>query len=323
MRTILAAFLAFACTSFSAPVAAQAPAATVPKLIRLVVPFAPGASNDVVARAIGPVLARRLDTTIVVENKAGAGGAIGADFVAKSPHDGSVLLLTSSSLLTAAATQPQLPFDPLAAFAPVAMIGQGPMLLAVGAATPFKTTADLLGEARSRPGALSYGSAGVGSIGHLSTELMDAAAKVQMKHVPYRGAAPAALDLASGHIEAMISNYSTLAPLIKSGKVRPLAVTSGKPHPAFRELPPVSLAAPGFAVELWVGVLAPAGTPQALVDRLNREINDIAASPELAAILEPDGTVPTPITPAAFAARVREELGQWKQIATEKKIVAE
>jgi tripartite-type tricarboxylate transporter receptor subunit TctC len=303
-----------------APAMGQAP---IPKLIRIVVPFSPGASNDVVARALAGPLARRLDTTVIVENKPGAAGVIGADFVAKAPRDGSVLLLTSSSFLTAAATQPKLPYDAVGAFAPVSMIGQGPLLLAVSASTPYDSPAQLLAAARATPGQLTYGSAGVGSIGHLATELIDDAAKVQMMHVPYKGAANAVLDLAAGQIQVMVSSYSTLAPLIKAGKVRAIAVTSRDKHPAFADLPPLASVVPGFAIDLWVGVLAPAGTPPAVLARLNHEINEIAKTPELAIVLEPDGTVPTALSPDAFAARVKQELAQWKQIATDHRIVAE
>ncbi len=310
----------FALVGLTPVAAAQA---TLPKAIRIVVPFSPGGSNDVIARAIAGPLAKRLDIPVIVENKAGAAGVVGADYVAKSPRDGSVLLLTSSSFLTAAATQSQLPYDPITAFAPVAMVGRGPMLLVVSATTPYKTPADLVAAARAKPGVLNYGTAGVGSIAHLTTELLDDTAKIQMVHVPYKGAANAATDLAGGQIQVMISNYSTLAPLIKSGKVKALAVTSKQPHAAFADLPPLATVAAGFAVDIWVGVFAPAGTPAAVVDRLNQEITAIAASPELAPVLEPDGTLPDPMRPAAFATLVKDELAQWKQIAAEHKIVAE
>ena len=294
-----------------------------PKLIRIIVPFSAGASNDAIARAMAVPLAKRLESSVVVENKAGAAGVIGADAVARSPRDASVLLLTSSTFLTAAATQPRLPYDPIVSFSPVAMVGQGPLLLAASSSTPFKTAAELLSAARARPGQLTYGSAGVGSVGHLATEMLDAAAKVRMAHVPYKGAANAAIDLAGGQIHVMVSSYSTLSGLIRAGKVRALAVTSKQPHPAFPDLPPLTSTVPGFSIEIWVGVLAPAGTPTAATERLNREINEISASPELAILLEPDGTVPVAMSPASFAARVKQELVQWKQIANDRNIVAE
>jgi tripartite-type tricarboxylate transporter receptor subunit TctC len=197
------------------------------------------------------------------------------------------------------------------------------MLLVVSATTPYKSPADLVAAARAKPGVLNYGTAGVGSIAHLTTELMDDTAKIQMTHVPYKGAALAAVDLAGGQIHVMISNYSTVAPLMKGGKIKALAVTSDRPHPAFPDLPPLATVAPGFNVDIWVGVFAPAGTPAAIVDRLNREINAAAASPELSPVLEPDGALPEAISPAVFASRIKTELGQWKQIATDHKIVAE
>ena len=294
-----------------------------PSTIKIVVPFSPGASNDVIARAVAVPLGQKLNVPVIVENKAGAAGVIGADAVAKSPHDGSVLLLTSSTFLTAAATQSKLPYDPIAAFAPVAMIGEGPLVLAVAATTRLQSPADVFAAARAKPGTLTYGTAGVGSVGHLATELVNDAAKVQMTHVPYKGAANAAVDLAAGRIDVMVSSYSTLAPLIKSGKIRPLAVTSKERHPAFPELPPLASTVPGFSIGIWVGVFAPAGTPAALIERLNRDVNAIAASPELATILEPDGTVPVAIAPSAFATRVKDELAQWKKTASDHKIVAE
>jgi len=294
-----------------------------PKLIRIVVPFSAGASNDAIARIIAPPLAKRLETSVVVENRPGAAGIIGADVVAKAPRDGSAVLLTSSTFLTAAVTQPRVPYDPVASFAPIATIAQNPSLLAVSAATPFKTPAQLFATARARPDDITYASAGVGSIGHLATELLCAAAKVQMRHVPYKGAANAAIDLAGGQIAVMISSHSTLSPFLKSGKVRALAVTSRQPYPAFPDLPPLIATVPGYSNEVWVGVFAPAGTPERLVERMNREINEIAGAPELKALLEADGMMTVPVTSQAFAQRVRQELAQWKQIATARKILAE
>ena len=311
--------------ALAAPAQTATPAAPpLPRLIKIVVPFSAGASNDVVARAIAAPLGRRLQTTVIVENKAGAAGVIGSDAVAKAPHDGSVLLLTSSTFLTSAATQPHLPYDPIAGFVPVAMVGEGPLLLAVSAATPFKSPAELIAAARAKPDELTYGSAGVGSLGHLATELMNDAAKLRMRHVPYKGAANAAQDLGGGQIDVMVSNYSTLAALIQgNGKVRPLAVTSKEPHPSFAGLAPLAVSIPGYSMDIWIGVFAPAGTPAPLVERLNREINEISASPELAVVLSPDGTLPNAITPAAFATRLKDELARWKRVAAEHKIVAQ
>lgn len=294
-----------------------------PKLIRIVVPFSPGANNDAIARVLAGPLGRRLDASVIVENRPGASGAIGSDFVAKSPRDGSVLLLTSSTFVTVAAITPRLPYDVLTSFAPVATIGQNPSVIAVPAASPFKSPAELFAAARAKPGVITYGSPGVGSIGHLVTELWCAVAGVEMRHVPYKGAANAAIDLAGGQIQVLQSSFSTMSSLVKAGKVRLIAMTGRQPHPSFPNVPPLSATLPGFSSETWVGVFGPAGMPPRLVERLNREITELAASPELKPIYEPDAMLPVAMTPAAFSARLEQELAQWKKIVAERKIVAE
>ena len=273
-----------------------------------------------IARAIAPLLAKRLGNNVIVDNRAGAAGVIGSDSVARAAADASTLLLTSSTFVTTAATQSALPYDPIGAFAPAAIIAQGPMLLAVPALAPFKSPADLVAAARRQPGALNYGSAGVGSIGHLSAELFSGMTRIQMVHVPYKGAASALIDLAAGQIGVMISNYSSLVSQIKAGKVRPLAVTSQRPNPAFPELPPLSRVAPGYAVEIWVSVFAPTGIPSARLERLNRELADIARTPELRMFLEPDAAEPVALGVTAVAARIKEDLALWRRIATERNI---
>ena len=294
-----------------------------PAMMKIVVPFGAGASNDAIARAVAPLLARRLGNTVIVENKPGAAGVIGSDYVAKSPADGSVLLLSSSTFVTAAVTQPRLPYDPLTAFVPVSMVGNGPMLLAVSAATPIKSAAELVAAAKAKPGSLTYGSSGTGSIAHLASEMLSDAAGIRMTHVPYKGAANALMDMAGGQIDMMISNYTSLVAQIKSGKVKALAVTSAQASPAFADLPPLSSVAPGFAADIWVTVFAPGNTPAPVVARLNRELNQIAASPEVKALLEPDGATPMALSPADLARRVRDDLAIWKKIAVEKKILAD
>ncbi|HON29679.1 MAG TPA: tripartite tricarboxylate transporter substrate binding protein [Ottowia sp.] len=294
-----------------------------PAMMKIVVPFGAGASNDAIARAVAPLLARRLGNTVIVENKPGAAGVIGSDYVAKSPADGSVLLLSSSTFVTAAVTQPRLPYDPLTAFVPVSMVGNGPMLLAVSASTPIKSAAELVAIAKAKPGSLTYGTSGTGSIAHLASEMLSDAAGIRMTHVPYKGAANALMDMAGGQIDMMISNYTSLVAQIKSGKVRALAVTSAQASPAFADLPPLSSVAPGFAADIWVTVFAPGNTPAPVVARLNRELNQIAASPEVKALLEPDGATPMALSPADLARRVRDDLAIWKKIAVEKKILAD
>jgi tripartite-type tricarboxylate transporter receptor subunit TctC len=312
-------FLAGLCAAGTA----MAQSEPISAVIRIVVPFAAGGSNDVIARAIAPPLAKRLGNSVVIDNRPGASGSIGSDAVARGPRDGSMLLLHSSTFLTAAATMPSTPYDVTTAFAPVAMVAEGPLLLAVSAKTGIKSPRDLISAAQAKPRALSYGSSGMGSIAHLATELLSEAAGMQMLHVPYKGAAPALIDLASGTIHLMISNYSSLVPQIKSGRIRLIAVTSRNPSPAFPDLPTMTSAVPGFVADIWVMVFAPAGTPAALVQRLNRDIVEIAKSPEVRTFLDAEGAVPTPLTPAQLVPRIRDDLAAWKKIASEKKIVAE
>src|SRR4051812_34878955 len=292
--------------------AAVAADAKFPPLVKIVVPFGPGGSNDVVARALAGPLAKRLETNVIVENRAGASGIIGNDAVAKAPRDGSVLLLTSSTFLTVAATQAKLPYDSLGDFVPIALVGEGPMLLAVSSAFAVKTPAEYIAAARAKPGELTYGSAGVGSIGHLATELLNSAAKIRMTHVAYKGAAPAIVDLAGGQIYGMISNYSSLLPQLNTRRVRALGVTSKQASPFFPDLPPLSTTVPGYSMEIWICVFAPGGTPAVIVERLNREIREISASAELKTFLEPDGALPVSVSSAAVGTRLKDELLQWK-----------
>ncbi len=312
MKCMMIRVLALAACALAAQAGAQT---AVPKQIKIVVPFSAGASNDAIARAIAPQLAEEFKTVVIVENRVGAAGVIGSEYVAKSPKDGATLLLTSSTFLTSAATQPRMPYDPVKSFAPVAMVGQGPLVLAVSGAKPYGDLRAVLDAARARPDALNYGTAGIGSLAHLATVMMNDAARVSMTHVPYKGAANAASDLAGGQIDIMLANYSSLAPLVQGGKVKLVATTARGPHAAFPNLPPAASVLPGYAVDIWVGVFAPAGTPQDLVDRYNAAINRIARSPETTSLLDMDGTVPASMTSGEFGKRVASDLEQWRAVA--------
>jgi len=320
MKALMQTTLFLAASLLAGAAAAQP---EVPKQIKIVVPFTAGASNDAIARVIAPQLAARFGNTVIVENRGGAAGAIGSEYVARSAKDGSVLLLTSSTFLTTAATQPHLPYDALKQFAPVAMIGQGPLVIAASAQTPYGSLKDLLDAARARPGALNYGSAGIGSLAHLATVMLDDAAGTRMTHVPYKGAANAASDLAGGLIDVMLSNYSTLAPVVQGKKVKLLATTAQAASPTFPGLSPAAQSLPGYSVQIWVGVFAPAGTPQPYIDKVNAALNEISASSEMRALLDLDGTVPARMDSAAFGARVREDLALWQGIARKHNISAQ
>lgn len=290
--------------------------------ITIVVPFSTGASNDSIARVIAPLLSDKLKRPVIVENRAGAAGVIGSNYVAKAANDGSTLLLTSSTFVTTAATQPSLPYDPIKSFTPVAMIGQGPLVIAVPSQKPYASLSDVINNARMKPGVVNYGSSGIGSLAHLATTLMGDLADVEMTHVPYKGAANAASDLAGERLDIMLANYSSLAPLLPTGKVKLLATTAPGAHAAFPDLPPASQTLPGYDVDIWVGIFAPAGTSTKFVQTLNKALNEISQSKQLARLLEMDGTIPSAMSSDEFAQRVSGDLERWKKLADQHQIQA-
>jgi tripartite-type tricarboxylate transporter receptor subunit TctC len=320
MLKSLASLVAVLATFAVAPTAV-AQQANFPSTMRLVVPFAAGAGTDVLARAVAAQLGPRLGTVVIVDNRAGAAGVIGSASVAKGPRDGSTLLFTSSSLTTAAATAKNLPFDMNADLTPVAIVADGPMLIGVSVKSGIKTPAELVAAARANPGKLTSSSGGVGTVGHMAAELLNDAGKIQMLHIPYKGAAPALMDLAAGTVDMLIASYSTLAPQIKSGRVIAIAVTSLQPSPAYPGVPTMASAAPGYNVGIWYGMFAPSGLPAAMMQRLNREVNEIAKTAEVRAITQGDGALPLAMTPEELGRRVHGDYATWKRLATERSIV--
>ena len=303
--------------SVAAPVA-------LPKTITIVVPFGPGASNDSFARVIAQKLAAKTGSTVIVDNKPGAGSIIGTSFVSRAPADGSVLMLTSSTFTTSAAVQKNLPYDPIKSFAPVSLVATGPMLLTVGAQTPYKSAADLIADARANKGKINYASSGIGSINQMSAEMLNSMAKIDTLHVPYKGAAAGVTDMIAGQVQMMVASPASAIGQIKSGKVRVLAVTSPKPSALVPGVAPLNQTVPGYEVEIWWGMFAPAGTPAPLVARLNTEINSIINTPEMRERFAVEGAEPTSsVTPEQFDAYVRKELDKWRAIAQEKHITAE
>ena len=267
----------------------QSSSANLPKLIKVVVPFEPGASTDIFARLVAQELGVRIGSTVVVENRAGATGSIGAEYVFRAVADGSTLMVTSTPFSANAAVRPRLPFDPVNGFAPVAMLASGPSILAVGNDTPYKSTAQLLDAARANKGKINYGSTGIGSSHHLNAALLNSMAGSEMTHVPFKGGGPAVTNLIGGHIQVMMFAYSTLMPHVKGGKIRALAVTSLSRSRFAPDLPTVAETVPGFSVESWWGVFAPAAAPQPVVNRLNAEIRGIALSPEMRGVFDKEG----------------------------------
>jgi tripartite-type tricarboxylate transporter receptor subunit TctC len=318
------ASLALGSIALSVAVSSTAAPVVLPKTITIVVPFGPGASNDSFARVIAQKLGPKIGSTIIVDNKPGAGSVIGSSFVSRAAPDGSVLLLTSSTFTTSAAVQKNLPYDPIKGFTPVSLVATGPMLLTVGAQTPYKSAADLIADARANKGKMNYASAGIGSINQMSAEMLNSMAKTDITHVPYKGAAAALTDMIAGQVQMMVASPASAIGQLKSGKVRVLAVTSAKPSALVPGIVPLNQTVPGYEVEIWWGVFGPGGMPAPVAERLNAEINDIINSPEMRERFAQEGAEPTnSVTPEQFGAYVRKELEKWRTVAREKQISAE
>ncbi len=284
--------------------------------IKLVVPFAPGGSNDIVARVISVKLGQRLGQSVVVENRGGAGGSIGTEFVAKSDPDGYTLLFASESIMTNAVIGKKLPYDPVADLKAIAEIGSGPFVVVVGKNVPVKSLQALIALAKEKPRTLNYGTAGVGGINHMGTELLAHAAGIQLVHVPYKGISLAFNDMLAGSLQVMLPSVPSAVPYINDGRMRGLAVTSAKRSPLLPELPTVAEAGlPGFELEVWWGVTGPAKLPPEIVQRLNKEINAILAAPDIQQVLAREGITPHPGSPSAFDALIRADYQRWQKLA--------
>ena len=302
---------------------APAQAADYPnQLIKIVVPFPPGGGVDVVARVIAPKLTELLGQPVVVENRGGAGGSLGAIAVAQAPRDGYTLLLgTASTHGTNPNVYAKLPYDAVRDFAPVALITSAPLVLVANNDVPVKTTAELIALAKAKPGELTFGSYGVGSSNHLVAELFNTMAGIQTRHVPYRGSAPMMTDLIGGRIQFAFDGVATNLGYIRSKTVRLLGVSSAKRSLVLQDEPTISeTAVPGFDASVWFALFAPAGTPQSAIDLLNRQVNAVLALPETREAFLKVGNEPVGGTPDVLAAKVRAELAKWTAIVREKNI---
>ena len=309
--------VAFAAASVAVSIGAHAQsAASFPsKQILFVVTSPPGGSNDTFARAIGKRLADAFGKPVVVENRPGATGSIGEAFVAKSPADGHTIVMISSSFTTKAAVHQNLPYDPAKAFTPVAMIGKGPLILAVAPTVPVSTPQEFFAYAKAQGNALNYATSGPGSINHFATELLNEAAGLKLTHVPYKGMGPATADLIGGHVQVLIASVPSVYQHVKAGKVKGIGVTTAQPSPVAPGLAPLAaFGAKGYDVELWWGVLAPAGTPKEIVARLNAEINKALATEEMKEFLIREGAVPSPTTPEAFGELIARDIERWRKV---------
>lgn len=287
-----------------------------PSTVKIIVPFSAGGSNDLVARILADQLGPRLNRTVIVENKPGASGFIGAAAVANAKPDGGTLLTASLSLVTAAVTMKKPPIDILKDLTPVAIVSEGGMVFVVPSKSPIKTPEDLVALARAKPDVLTHGTAGVGTIAHMAVELLNDSAKIKLKHVPYKGGQQAMNDVLGGIIDFMVGNNAPLEPFIVSGHLRRVAITSSAPSAAFPGVPTMGSVVPGYHVEQWIGIFAPAGVPDDVLQRLNREIRAVAQSKRMSDVFRDDGAQPVAATPAEAAARIRQEYATWKSLAT-------
>jgi len=290
-----------------------------PDVVKLVVPASPGASTDLLARAIGEELSLRTGKTFVVENKPGASTMIGSANVAKSPADGSVLLINSTSLVSSGATMANPPVDIRNDLVPLSLLVKTPLVVAASVQSGIETPADLIREARSRE--LTHGTVGVGSIAHFAQEMLSDSSGASFSHVPYKGTSAAVTDMSGGIIDTVIGTWSSIAPSVQAGRARAVAITSTTVNPAFPTLPTLTAEAPGFEIDLWVGMFGPSGMSPELVDYLNKELNAVAASPKLRAFYAPDGGEPIQLSSAEISQKINAEYDKFKNFAVTKQIL--
>ena len=291
--------------------------------VRLIIPFPPGGSNDVVGRLIAQQLATRLGQAVVPDNRAGAGGMIGTEAVSKAEPDGYTILFASSAFAANPALY-KLTYDPIKSFAPIAMIAAGPNVLAVPANSPAKSVRELIAMAKAKPGTLNYASAGVGSFQHLGGALFVSMAKVDIVHVPFKGGGPAMVDVIAGNTQLMLSSLVQTLPQIQSGKLKALGVGGARRSATLPEVPTIAEAGvPGYEAVNWWGMLAPAGTPPAVVTRLYREISAIQKAPEVLNRFESEAVDAVQMTTPEFGRYIQEEMVKWAKVVKDAGITAQ
>lgn len=289
--------------------------------IRLIVPFTPGGGTDAIARSLGERLGETLGTTVVIENRPGAGSTIGSDAVARSKPDGYTLLLASTAHVINPTLMPHLPYDTDKAFSAVALVGKAPNVIIVRPDSPLKSFADLIQSAKKAPGKLTYGSSGNGTSVHLAAEMLSRQADISLTHVPYKGAGAAFNDLMGGQINLLFATASAVAPAVRRGQVRALALTVPKRSAAWPDVPTVAESGyPDYAAEVWYAIYAAAGTPPEIIERLNKGINVAIQSPEFKRRTESEGLQSPTLTPAQVEAFTAEELEKWSKIVKQAEV---
>jgi tripartite-type tricarboxylate transporter receptor subunit TctC len=311
-----------ACTLHAFAQAPQSGSSGTP--LKLIVPFSPGTGIDIVARTVGPRLGQRLNRPVVVENRAGASGNIGTEAVVRAPADGNTLLVSVNTLVMNRSLYPQLPFDPVKDLVPVALTSWGQLILVTPPSTGFKTARDLANAAKARPGRLNYASPGVGTPHHMSMELFKQTAGVYLTHIPYRGNAQAVQDLLGGQVDAMFLPIHVALPHLRAGKLVALAIGSDKRHPLLPDVPTIAETKLGNVnVTMWFGIFAPPGTPNDQVQKLNHELKDILALPEVRTTFQTQGMDPAWSTPEDFRKLVAKDADRWAAVVKAANIRAE
>ncbi len=305
--------------------AANASAQTFPtKALRWVVPSAPGDGSDITGRIIADRVSRELGQQVLIDNKPGAGGVLGSEVVAKSPADGYTMIVgNAGSHGINAAIYTKLNYDAARDFVPVALFCTAPNVMVASPGTPAKTVAEFVAYAKANPGKLNYASGGIGSSSHLSAELLKSLGGFEMTHVPYKGAAPAVNAVLANEVNVMIGNLPPWSGHLKSGKVQALAVTTAKRHASLPDVPAMAETYAGFETVAWFGLLAPTGTPPAVIEKVHQAVNVALADPEVSARIAATGCGPSPIAQQAFATRVQDDIVRWKKLATERNIRAD
>ena len=312
VRSILAGLMLAAAAGTAAHAAETYPA----RPIRLVIPFPPSGSNDIIGRFVAQHLSERLGKQVVADNRAGANSIIGTELVAKSPPDGYTLLVISTSFTTNPAVYKQLPYDPLKAFSLVAMLGSGPNAMAVTAALPAKSVKEFIALARARPGQILYASSGIGGFQHFGTELFSMLAGIKMTHVPYKGGGPAMVDVISGQAQLTMGSLIQVVPHVKTGRLRVLGTGGTKRAAMLPDVPTIAEAGvPGYECVNWWAIAAPAGTPAGVVSKLNTEIAEILALPDAQKRMVAEGADPKAMTPEQLGQHVRAEMAKWAKVA--------
>jgi tripartite-type tricarboxylate transporter receptor subunit TctC len=308
IRAVLAAAAIVAMT----PAAAQAQYPG--KLVRIVVGYPPGGPTDLLARTVALKLAEFWGQQVIIDNRPGASGLIGAEFTVRAAPDGHTLLMVPVTYAVVPSMLARMPFDAEKDLAPVAQVASAPFILVVHPTLPVKTVKDLVALARSRPGQLNYASASPGGMPHLAGELFNGMAGVKMVHIPYKGAAPATIDLVGGQVSLMFNNMLSAMPHVKSGRLRAVAVTSAKRSGAVPELPTIAETLPGYEASGWYGAFAPATTPRDLIAKINGDMNRAMRLPDVAQRLAGDGVEAVGTTPEQFGAYLRQEIAKWDKV---------